>query len=156
MTKHASNAPDKIRQKVGADSANPGGGDFKTWINHPKSVARLQILVIVLGILVVLGFLAVIGRIAYLTLYLPGSGTAATLPADAPATRAARIPVPAAGANQVLAVTIPAGAVVEDIQPMADGWVMVRFKDPRGTGMLVIDPATGAVLRTWRFVPAQN
>lgn len=156
MSKHAESAPDKT-QTAPQDEADEASAkqdeEPRNWINHPKSVARLQILVVVMGVLIAVGFATVIGRIAYLALRQPDNRSA-TQSAAAPSSP--RVFVPAANPTEELPIEIPQGAVVEDIQPMSDGSLMVHLTGPRGTGLLLVDPSTGAVLKTLRFVPAGN
>jgi len=147
MTKHTG----QTDSKPSLDKSE--NADFKSWVNHPKNVARLQILVIVLGIFVVVGAATVIGRIAYLTLYQADAATSPTSAAVAPSPQIAPPPADAAVEQPF---EIPPGAVVQDIQPMGNGSVMVRIQDTRGTAIIIFDPTSGAVLRKWRFVPAAN
>ncbi len=153
MTKHAHENNDKAHPQHNQSAPQSKDPDFRSWVNHPKNVARLQILVIVLGIFVVLGFATVIARIAYLTLYQPEGQNSAVLSG---ASTSAPVAVPPANAAIEQIIELPPGAVVEDIQPMKDGTVMVRFQDTRGTGMMVIDANSGAVLKKWRFAPGAN
>ncbi|MBU1211742.1 MAG: hypothetical protein KJ587_10775 [Alphaproteobacteria bacterium] len=151
MMKHGAETHAKIDNEASASA--PGDPGFKSWINHPRTVARLQILVIVLGIVVIAGFATVIGRIAYLTLYQSNSDSSASVATD---TRTMRIAVPPATAALEQRIELPPGAIVEDLRPMSDGSLMVRFRDARGTGMMVFDADSGALRRHWRFVPAAN
>ena len=153
MTKLGTQMPNNTRSPGETSAAKSEDPDFKSWVNHPKTVARLQILVIALGILVIIGFATVIGRIAYLTLYQTDSEPGASVAASS---QTQRMAVPPANVALEQPIELPPGAVVEDVQPMGDGTVMVRFKDTRGTGMMVFDAASGAVRRHWRFVPAAN
>lgn len=153
MTKHGHENDDKAHPRTHQTAAQTKDPDFRSWVNHPKNVARLQTLVIVLGVFVVLGFATVIARIAYLTLYQPGDETTAAVSAKpAPS----RLTAPPTGAALEQSIELPPGAVVENIQPMGEGSLMVRYRDPRGTGMMVIDANSGAILRKWRFVPRQE
>jgi len=146
MMKHGAETHAKTSNE--ASPSGPGEPDFKSWINHPRTVARLQILVIVLGILVIAGFATVIG-----TLYQSDSDSSASVATD---TRTMRMAVPPATAALEQLIELPPGAIVEDLRPMNDGSLMVRFKDARGTGLMIFDADSGAVRRHWRFVPSAN
>lgn len=134
-------------QGSGSPSVEP------SWINHPRTVKRLQILVVVLGVILVGGFFAVLARVAYLaTQYGTGPTTAA------PAVTAPVVPggvaSPAADPGTEKLIDLPQGAAVVGVMPTRDGFVLVHFKDPKGDGLILFEPDSGTIKRRWRIAPA--
>lgn len=100
-------------------------------------VRALKLAVVVMGIMMVVGVLVVIGRIVYLANQRGAQGTTAT--------GSARL---AASAR----LALPAGASVRQISLSGDR-LAVHYEAPGGTGIAVVDLASGAVLSRVDVVP---
>ena len=117
-----------------------------SWVEHPRTVKRLQILVVVLGIILIAGFAAVIGRIAYLAVQ-PAQQTAAAKTTELePATTSTTL------FRNEAAISLPAGARIEHMA-IGPGILAVHYKSADRQGILIIDPASGEEKQHLRLVP---
>ena len=98
-------------------------------------VRGLRIAVIVMGVMIVLGLLAVIGRIIYLVGRPAGQASVAS----------GKI------AAEVVA-TLPAGATVKSIAFQGDR-LAIHYDAPTGTGIVIVDLATGGTIGRVRTAP---
>jgi hypothetical protein len=96
----------------------------------PQQLRMLRRAVIGMGVVLVLGFALVIGRIVFL-LNSPQADVA--MPAASPSQPAA-------------ALTLPAGAVVKTLS-LSGRQLAVHFDGPGGSGIVIVDTGTGAVLQ---------
>lgn len=119
-----------------------------SWFEHPKTVKRLQILVVVLGIILIAGFAAVIGRIGYLALQ----------PVQDTPTPKVTTPGPATTSTTMFrnegAISLPTGAKIEHMAVSADT-LAIHYRNADGQGILIIDPATGKTKHHLRMVPGK-
>lgn len=88
---------------------------------------RLKVAVILMAVILIVGFGVVIGRIVYL-FQRPSAGVAATAP-----------PIERAERN----LALPVGAIVRHVSVAGDR-LAVHYEAPSGSGIRVLDLATGA------------
>lgn len=119
----------------GEDSARPG------------KERVLVFIVVFLGLLIVAGLTAVILRIIYLSSTGPAQRTIAEEPAAA-----AAVALP--GEDAASRLTLPAGAVVKSVSVGGDR-LAVHYEAPSGTGIAVLDLASGAVVRRVEVTPGE-
>lgn len=101
----------------------------------PGSFERnLKIVVVAMGLLIVLGVLAVVGRIIYLASRGGAQSTSSGAIASAPR------------------LALPAGAAIRSLSMSGDR-LAVHFDASTGSGIAVIDLATGKVLSRVELVP---
>ncbi len=121
----------------------------QSWVEHPKNVQRLQILVIALAVVLIAGFIAVIARIAFLALQ----------PVDAPNTSAISPTANATGSPDgpnpqtldLKDVSLPTGAKIEHLATGADT-LAIHFRLPDGSQQItIIDTATGETRQRLRI-----
>lgn len=117
-----------------------------SWVEHPRTVKRLQIVVVALGIVLIAGFAAVIGRIAYLAVQPAQEAAAAKTTVLEPATTSTTL------IRNEAAVSLPAGAKIEHMA-IGPGALAVHYKSAEGQGILIIDPASGEEKQHLRLVP---
>lgn len=99
-----------------------------------KTKERVLVFIVVfLGLLIVAGITAVVLRVIYLS----------STPAAQPAKTSDRAGVGTTGAERL---ELPAGAVVKSVSASGDR-LAVHYETPAGSGIVVLDLATGAVLR---------
>lgn len=96
-------------------------------------VRALKIVVIVLGVLLVLGFFTIVARLVYLAARPSPSAIS-----------------PAAGAGVTASLDLPAGANVRSIALSGDR-LAVHYDAPSGSGIAVLDTATGRTLARVRL-----
>ncbi len=118
-----------------------------SWVEHPRTVQRLQIIVVMLGIILIAGFAAVIGRIVYLALQPEQETTAAKPTALEPATTSTTL------FRNEAAVSLPAGAKIEHMA-IGPGILAVHYRSADGQGILIIDPESGETKQHLRLVPS--
>ncbi len=152
-----SEQPDAGKSAADAEAGSSAASDTHSWIEHPTTVKRLQILVVVLGVFLIAGFATVIGRIAYMTMQ-SGSEPAANLAANptagtATVSRAAGPGENAGGTAQTAGtIALPAGAQVLKVAPLGSD-VLVHIREGDGDSVIVFDPSNGDVTRRWRLQP---
>lgn len=118
------------------------------WIEHPRTVQRLQILVVVLGIVLIAGFASVIAGIAYLALQPVQQVTSA---AAVPPTQNA-VPTGEVGSG-IAAIHLPEGATIEQMA-IGAGTLAIHYRNADGQGILIIDPASGHTKHRIPIAPA--
>lgn len=101
----------------------------------------LVFIVVFLGLLIVAGIVAVVMRIIYL------SSTPSTQRGDGEATEAR------AGAIERL--SLPPGAAIKSVSVSGDR-LAIHYDGPSGSGVAVVDVASGAVLRRFDIAPAAS
>ena len=103
-----------------------------------RHLRLLKIAVIAMGVVLVLGFVAVIARIVYL---VGRSGETATTTATVsqPIRDAARL-------------ALPAGATIRNLS-LSGGRLAVHYEGPRGSGIIILDLATGTPASRIEIVP---
>ncbi|MCH9808608.1 MAG: hypothetical protein K0U74_12830 [Alphaproteobacteria bacterium] len=144
-------------KQSGAKTAQPStdAAAGLTGLQHPKMVRRLQIVVVVLGIVLLAGLAAVAARIAYLVLEAPDQQTASTKSVN----HAARLP--AAQPNALPAgadlpdLTLPSGATVKHIATGPDT-LAIHYQSDKGQEIVIINTATGQITRRLRIETAQQ
>jgi hypothetical protein len=108
-----------------------------------KQLRRLKVAVIVMGLVLIVGFGVVIGRIIYLVNRMEppplGSAPAETAPS-------------AGAASADVTLSVPAGAVVRHLSIAGDR-LAVHYDSPGGSGIVVVNPASGQVIRRIRLTP---
>jgi hypothetical protein len=101
-------------------------------------VRALKIAVIVMGIMIVVGMVVVFARIVYLANQRGAQGT--TVPSGS-----ARLAPQAQ-------LALPAGATIRHVS-LSGERLAVHYDGPAGSGIAVVDLATGSVLSRLRVVP---
>jgi uncharacterized protein DUF6476 len=137
--------PEQVPPHLEPESA---GHASNSWVEHPRTVERLQILVVVLGVILIAGFAAVIGRIVYLALQ----------PVQETATPKVTTPAPATTSTTLFrneaAISLPAGAKIEHMAVSADT-LAIHYRNADGQGILIVDPATGETRQHLRMAPGK-
>lgn len=103
-----------------------------------RLVRRMRLLVIVLGVLLVAGLFSLMGRILYLAIRQPPQAASA---AGAPAPTVEH------------SLNLPAGAAVVSTS-LDGGRILVHYTAPEGSGLVVLDLATGRAIARVRLAPA--
>jgi uncharacterized protein YcfJ len=101
-----------------------------------RHLRLLKIAVIAMGVVLVLGFVAVIARIVYL---VGRGGETATTTVSQPIRDAARL-------------ALPSGAVIRNLS-LSGSRLAVHYDSPRGSGIVILDLATGAPAARIDIVP---
>jgi hypothetical protein len=101
-------------------------------------VRALKILVVVMGIMMVVGIVVVIGRIVYLANQRSAQGTSIVSSASRLAPQAQ--------------LALPAGASIRQVSLSGDR-LAVYYDSPSGSGVAIMDLATGSVLSRVKVVP---
>jgi hypothetical protein len=101
----------------------------------PTHVRWLKIAVVVMGIMIIVGIAILFGRVLYLASSMPRQGAVSRsmTPADA-------------------RLVLPTGASVRGMALSGDR-LAVHYDGPRGSGILVLDLATGAQVGRFDVVP---
>jgi hypothetical protein len=104
---------------------------------EPQMVRWLKFAVVAMGIMIVVGLLVIIGRIVYLASNGPKQAMSA-----------------ASGGRMTAAtsVAVPAGSSVRQISLSGDR-LAVHYEGPAGTGIAIVDLASGTVLSRIQVVP---
>ena len=102
-----------------------------------RHLRLLKFAVIAMGVVLVLGFVAVIARIVYLV--NRGSETTATAAISQPIREAARL-------------ALPAGASIRNLS-LSGSRLAVHYDSPKGSGIVIMDLATGAPASRIEIVP---
>ena len=103
-------------------------------LNDPQ-VKALRIAVIVMGILIVMGLLAVIGRIIYLMARPSGQAAVAS-----------------GSIRGDMTASLPAGAQVRNMSMQGDR-IAIHYESPTGSGVVIVDLASGRPLGRIQLVP---
>lgn len=140
MSRHDANKP-------ATQATNDASG---SWVEHPATIRRLQIVVVVLGVVLLAGFATVIARIAYMVSASGSSEAAAPALSSAAPERPPALVTTGGASADAATIDLPPGAQVESVAPMGSH-LMVHYQDARGGGVLVYDPATGETVRRIRF-----
>ncbi len=129
--------------------SEPNNGDHtsNSWIEHPRTVKRLQILVVVLGIILIVGFASVIGRIVYLALQPVQETAARKTTALETAIKSTTL------FRNEAAIPLPTGAKIEHMA-IGAGMLAVHYRNKDGQGILIIDPATGETKQHFHLNPS--
>ena len=133
MLLDAMNTP-KTRPNEDEDTA-PGASLLGNVNLSDPQVRALRIAVIVMGVLLVMGLVAVIGRIIYLM-----------------ARPAGQISVSAGPVAPEISTALPAGAHVRSISVQGDR-LAIHYETAAGSGISVVDLASGRTLSRVRLVP---
>lgn len=102
-----------------------------------RHLRLLKIAVIAMGVVLVLGFVAVIARIVYL---VGRSG-------ETPTTTAVSQPI-----RDAARLALPAGAAIRNLS-LSGGRLAVHYEGPRGSGIIILDLATGTSASRIEIVP---
>ncbi len=120
--------------------------DPKPAVPRPQNTKErlLVFIVVFLGLLIVAGIAAVVLRIIYLS--------ANPAPqALAPASVSETAPV-ASAAGPAARLALPAGAAVKSLSLSGDR-LAVHFEAPSGPGILIVDVASGGIVRQFELFP---
>jgi hypothetical protein len=109
-----------------------------------KRTERLLVFIVsFLGLLIVAGMTAVVLRIIYLSSTPSAQRETSEVEASA---------APAAGLPSADRLALPAGAIVKSVS-LSEDRLAVHYEAPTGTGIAVLDLATGAVVRRVDIAP---
>ncbi len=137
--------PERVPPHSESDGAEHSSN---SWVKNPRTVERLQILVVVLGVILIAGFAAVIGRIVYLALQTVQEEATPKVTAPVPATTSTTL------FRKEAAISLPAGAKIEHMAVGADT-LAIHYRNADGQGILIIDPASGKTKRHLRMAPGK-
>lgn len=131
------------------DASDNEASASQSWVEHPKNVQRLQVLVIALAVILIAGFIAVIARIAYLALQ---PADAPNAPAISPIAKPTGNPIGAIGQSPALKdIALPDGATIEQMATGPDT-LALYFRLPDGSQQIaIIDTATGETRQRLRI-----
>ena len=118
------------------DPSEPGEQEAAIVLGD-RHLRLLKIAVIAMGVVLVLGFVAVIARIVYLV--GRGSETATTTTVSQPIRNAAQL-------------ALPSGAVIRNLS-LSGARLAVHYDGPSGSGIVILDLATGVPVSQIRIVP---
>ncbi len=119
------------------DDEEPPAGTLLSDVNlSDPQVRALRIAVIVMGVMIVMGLVAVIGRIIYLM-----------------ARPTAQAPVASGTLTPEVSAALPAGAQIRTVSLHGDR-LAVQYDSAAGSGILVVDLASGRTLSRVRMVPS--
>jgi hypothetical protein len=116
------------------DPSEPG--EQASIVLGDRHMRLLKIAVIAMGVVLVLGFVAVIARIVYL---VNRSGDTTTTSVSQPIRDAARL-------------ALPSGAVIRNLS-LSGSRLAVHYDSPQGSGIVILDLATGAPASRIEIVP---
>lgn len=101
----------------------------------------LVFIVVFLGLLIVAGIVAVVMRIIYLS--------------SEPSAQRADVVATEDGANAIERVPLPAGSSIKSISVNGDR-LAIHYEGPSGSGVAVVDIASGTVLRRFEIAPGAS
>jgi hypothetical protein len=117
------------------DPSEPG--EQASIVLGDRQLRLLKIAVIAMGVVLVLGFVAVIARIVYL---VNRSGETTT-------TTAVSQPI-----RDATRLALPSGAVIRNLS-LSGSRLAVHYDSPKGSGIVILDLATGAPASRIEIVP---